>query len=103
MPVCPECGERHDPSIGEIFNGAICDLQTEKSKRIEADCPYHKARTAGTRRFYYDTTRDFLDCGVTLDHGYGYYQLSDELEAEERHEKRARAKARRAARMAVTA
>lgn len=105
MPECGECGERHDPTLEPQFNGALCDLQTEDAERIERECPYHKVLTKGTLRIYYDTHRAFLDCGVTLDYGYGYYQLSPELEAIEKKAKRERARlaaAARAARIAVT-
>lgn len=65
MSVCPKCGKEHEQPWG-----AICDL-VEGRSRVEALCPYHKQPEPAERFEYYDTRRDFFDCGSFVDYGYG--------------------------------
>jgi len=69
--MCPTCGLRHKPVVA---HGAICDLRTAPDKRTRKKCPFHKMLEYGDLVTAYDTTRVFLECGVLLDYGYGYWQ-----------------------------
>lgn len=58
-----------------IETAAINYARAFKDRRVRVRCPKCKRLRYGERKHYYDTTRDFLECGVMLDYGYGCWAI----------------------------
>ena len=56
------------------MTSAICSLGLREPARVVRWCPLHKQDEEGLMVYCYDTHRVFLDCGVMVDYGYGYWK-----------------------------
>lgn len=63
----------------------------EADRRVRRRCPKCRKLRYGDLRHYFDTVRVFLQCGVMVDSGYGYWAIDDPEQSRKWH-RRKRAK-----------